>query len=277
MNLSEFAQISLLLAGLISIPFLSSSINISDDYKFGLAVALNQTPTKIGEENYYSLKKEFDGEVIRYSYSTPFGKYIIETSPYSLRMKILRIGRKVVVEESYNHTLWELSEPSRHLKILKSASRIETYFQIPGGRMKIIFENGRNTSEFSGAVSQQKILEELKLAEKDLANEVAMARKYTEEIFGLRKVEITYVYCKGNKETDYIELTNKRLIPVDLTGWKLTDDDEGTKPYELNVTLNPGESLRLYSNTTNITLGADDTVFLIDAHGNTISQRSCDE
>ena len=81
--------------------------------------------------------------------------------------------------------------------------------------------------------------------------------------------------------TDWVEIYNKGTLPVDISGWYITDDDTSrlsknkTTPLPEGTMLNPGEYLVFEQNTDfTFGLGAPDEVNLFDATGTLVEKYS---
>lgn len=278
MNLGEISQIIFVISSLATIPLISGSINLDNGYASGLALSLNSSFGENNYNDYYSVKKEFSDEKVVYTYLTPYGKFILSFSPEKFEAEVSRIGRKIKVMHSFSEKVYELWEPEKYLKINQTPFRIESYLKTPYGSVIFISEAGRNSTKFSGYLPKSTLLEMLRESEKTLYEEVELLKNYTEDILGIRKVEISYLHCDGGKEEEYVEITNNRMIPVNLKGYVLKDTEGVTSSYTFEeLLLKPGESVRLYSNVTGISWKDNgDTAILLDPEGKIISQRSCD-
>ena len=260
------------------IPLISGNINLDNRYTSGLALSLNYSFGENEYNDYYSVKKEFYGEKAVYTYLTPYGKFKFSLSPEKFEAEIFRIGRKVKVTHSFSEKVYELWEPEKYLKINQTPFRIESYLKTPYGSVIFISEAGRNSTQFSGYLPKNTLIEMLRQSEKTLYEEVELLKNYTEDITGIRKVEISYLHCNGGEEEEYVEITNNRMIAVNLKGYVLKDTEGDTGSYTFgDVILRPGESVRVYRNVTGITWNDEgDTAILVSPEGKIISQRSCD-
>jgi hypothetical protein len=278
MNINDLISISVVLTGLIAIPLVASTIEVSDDYKFGLATIFGTSPENITSEIPSLISKQVTSEGIKYVYRTPLGEYSILVSPEKIEQTLYRMGEKVYTMQSADMQLWEISSPSESLVINRSRQKIVERYSNINGYFQITVENGFTSTEKSGRASEEELLKNMKKLESKLNATILQMETMKEEIFGLKRVEITYLYCKGGNETEYVEITNNRLIQVNLTGWTIEDTQGSTRKYTLNLALKPGETIKLYRNTTTITWNnqANETAILRDKNGKIISKRKCD-
>lgn len=282
MNPGELTQIMFVLSSLAMIPLISGNITVDNSDISGLHLSLNYTQQKENYNGYYSVKKEFSDDKTTYTYTTPYGRFILSFSPEKFEGEVTRIGRKVKITNSFSQKIYELWEPEKYLKINQTPFRIESYLKTPYGSVIFVSEAGKNSTQFSGSLPESTLLEMLKESEKELYEEVNQIKNYTEDIFGIRKVEISYLYCKGGEEEEYVEIKNNRMISVNLKGYILKDTEGATTSsytFENDTMLAPGESIRLYRNVTGITWNdqENETAILLNPEGKIISERKCDE
>ena len=274
MNAAELAQIAVILSSLISIPFVAKYINVENDYKSAISLINNDTKDFSG---FYEVKREIGENGIIYTYKTHNGVYTVKISSDGVYSELTRIGRKVSVKSNFSHEIWILQSPGVYLRKIRSFDGIETIFKTPEGIMKIKITPSGNHTKFSGFILESEMKPKLEKSEEILRSEVYNLKNFTEDILGIRKVEITYLKCSGGNESEYVEITNKRMIPMNLEGWKLYDTKGNTNVFVLNFTLSPGESVKLFRNRTGIIWSNDDKAVLENLNGRVISERECDE
>jgi len=280
MNFGNITQIAFVISSLIMIPLISGNITLDNRDISGLAFSLNSSFVENNYSDYYSIKKEHLGEKVVYTYLTPYGKFTFSISPEKFEGEVFRIGRKVKVMYSSSEKVYELWEPEKYLKINTTPFRIESYLKTPYGSITFISQDGKNSTQISGYLPKNALIEILRESEQILYQEVELLKISTEEITGVRKVEITYLNCSGSKEKEYVEITNTGIVPVNLRGYVLKDmEGTNTKSYEFeDIILKPGESIKFDSSVTGITWNnKGDTAVLINPLGIIVSQRSCDE
>ncbi len=84
----------------------------------------------------------------------------------------------------------------------------------------------------------------------------------------------------GSDDAEWIELFNAGSEKIDLTDWKLDDDEGGSRPYKIpeNTSINPGEYLIFKKEKTKLALNNTyDAVRLFDPTGDIIFEISYDE
>ncbi len=275
MNLSEVSHAIFIITTLASIPIISSNLTFSDDYKPALALSLNTSDEKAIKNSFYSVKRELSGEKTIYTYSTPYGEVVISFSPEKFESEMKKINKIVRIEETPFYKFSELKKADRRFFINVTPSFAESKLETPYGYVRVISRYGENSTEVKASIPEEEILDLFRQTEAELKQELELLQNYTEDVFGLRKVEITYLHCSGGNETEYVEITNRRMITVNLKGFVLKDTEGETHRFD-DLVLQPGESVRLYRNVTGITWGNDDTAILLNPEGEIISQRECD-
>ncbi len=280
MNLGNLSQIILVISSLVAIPLISGNITLNNNYKSGLIASLNYSGDNYEYNGFYSVKKEVYDEKEVYTYSTPYGRFKFSFSPEKFEAEVSRIGRRVHVTTSYSQKIYELWEPEKYLKINQTPFRIESYLKTPYGSLVFISEAGRNSTQFSGSLSENELMSILRESEKTLYQEVEIIQNFTEDILGIRKLEISYLHCKGGNETEFVEIKNNRMISVNLKDYELRDTVGDTSSYVFpDLILYPGETVKLFRNVTGITWNdqENETAVLLTPEGKITSQRKCDE
>ncbi len=105
-------------------------------------------------------------------------------------------------------------------------------------------------------------------------------------------VQITKIFYDGlvyrTESDEYVEIKNLGSEPVDLAGWSLVDKDEGDIFYFPSYILEPGQSIRVYTNEIHSEYGGfsfgsgkavwnnsiPDTAVLLNAQGQEVSRKS---
>ncbi|MBU1146425.1 lamin tail domain-containing protein [Patescibacteria group bacterium] len=85
---------------------------------------------------------------------------------------------------------------------------------------------------------------------------------------------------EGSDEAEWIEIKNIDLEPIDLSGWKLDDDEGGSRPYKIpdNTIINPGQFLIFKKSETKLAFNNTfDAARLLDPDGEIIFETSYDE
>lgn len=85
---------------------------------------------------------------------------------------------------------------------------------------------------------------------------------------------------EGSDETEWIEILSLALKPFDLSGWKLDDDEGGSRPYKIpeGTVINPGQFLIFKKDVTKLALNNTyDSVRLLDPDGEIFFEISYDE
>ncbi len=280
MNLSEISHAVFIITTLASVPLISSGLKFSDDYKPALALSLNTSDINTIENAFYTIKRDFSCDKTTYIYSTPYGEVIISISPESFESEIRKINKIVKTEETAFYKFSELKKANKRFFINVTSSSIESKLETPYGYVKMLSRYGDNSTEIKSSIPEEEILEMFEEAEKELKQELELLQNYTEDVFGLRKIEISYLYCKGGEKSEYVEIRNNRMIPVNLKGYVLKDTQgASTASYTFGeLILQPEESVKLYRNVTGITWNdqQNETATLLTPEGIVISERKCD-
>jgi hypothetical protein len=100
--------------------------------------------------------------------------------------------------------------------------------------------------------------------------------------FGLIDVVLSEVLPnpEGSDETEFVELYNKSLDPIDLSGLKLDDEEGGSKPYTIpeGTVIKSGEYLVFPKNETKLAFNnTTDKVRLLDVEKNILWEVIYDE
>ena len=159
--------------------------------------------------------------------------------------------------------------------------QVKTVLKTPYGKVENVVNASGNFTEISGILPEEEMIASLSEMESVLAEEVERMKNYTEEITGAKHVEISYLKCRGNASSEYVELYNPRIISVNLEGWKIRDRNGNEHEFSPLI-IAPGERIRLYSNetfgnTTGVWNNNGDEAYLINPEGRIISARECDD
>ena len=85
---------------------------------------------------------------------------------------------------------------------------------------------------------------------------------------------------EGSDEAEWIELKSIDIEPIDLSGWKLDDDEGGSRPYKIpeGTIINPGQFLIFKKDQTKLALNNTyDAARLLDPDGEIFFETSYDE
>ncbi len=270
MNLGEFTELALLLAGVFSLPILAYSINIDDSNYSNL---ITNTTSSL-----YTIEKIIGNDFFEYRYKTEYGEMFVKIGNNEIYSELSKIGGKTSLKANYTCEIARFESPGRTLVKIFTPDYIYSEFKMPGNVLIVNITPFGNITEFKGSGNPEDIRRIYEETEKRLERNLNILKNFTEDVTGNRKVEISYLKCSGSVD-EFVEIRNNRLVKVSLYGWKIKDEEGNVKEYEINgVVLSPGESIRLYRNQTDITWNdTGDKAILLDPEGNIVSERSCDE
>jgi len=275
MNPAEIIEIAAIIAGLISIPLVAGSISVEEEHKIAGSLLSGVSPENYS--SFYTVKKVMAGNKIKYVYTLPGGVFLVEFYPDGMRMEMKKAGEKVVAEENYSARRWELYLPGKYLEKILTYEQVKTVLKTPYGKIENVVNASGNFTEISGILPEDEMIASLSEMESVLAEKVERMKNYTEEITGAKHVEISYLKCRGNASSEYVELYNPRMISVNLEGWKIRDRNGNQHEFSPLI-IAPGERIRLYYNQTGIHWNdPGDEAYLINPEGRIISARECDD
>ncbi len=185
MGIGNITVIISILAGMVAIPFAASSVQVSDDYKYGLAAVLNSTPEFAANASSSIpslISKSTSDEGIRYSYRTPYGQYEILISPEKFEETLLKAGKKVSALQSSAEQVWELSLPAESLIINHGNQKITETYRNLNGYLKIVTENGWVSRNKSGTASEEELLAGMLRLEKEMNETISLMKDMSEKI-----------------------------------------------------------------------------------------------
>ncbi len=267
MNLGDIAMVASIIAGLVSVPFIASTIS-SDTAPTGMLVLNMSDVSEIPSE----MSRSFSNEKFEQTYQTPFGKFRVVVTPEEVYQELLKPNRKVVVDQTHELTVWRLVTQDYTLEVNKSGSKVVELFTSPEGYKEVIKEMGNRKEVVKGNVEKYEEAKEL------LESEVQKMKEIIEDagLPGTEKVVhvvINEVYPNPEGEDfegEFIELYSFEEGEVDLTGWYLED---GGANYTLSGTIGSGEFKVLWRNETEIALNNNgDEIKLYDSTGKLVDE-----
>ncbi len=163
-NLGNIITLSLVLAGLVSIPFLSHSVTISaiDNYNHGLEPIIGEENMSSTEAKYYpgTTNEKFGPSNFHYETSTSFGKFFIDVK----NSDVLDVTEKLVngdvtfIAESINNgtlkRIWTLKTNGFTLVSEKYYSYAKETFTSPEGTCQKEINMGEVSETCSGQVGK---------------------------------------------------------------------------------------------------------------------------
>ncbi len=280
MNTGELAQIAFILAGLLSIPFVAGTFQISDSELPVSAFSLIENSSSLHSSLPYSFEKQVSENKLKYIYKNGFEKIEVVLSPEVIKGVLLAPGKKLSFEETYFHKYWKLEKPEAVLEIKQNVTGIYSTLSLPCGKAYARITANGNFTEIRGTCKKDEVFEKAERLENVMKENMKKIMWLIEKVEGVKKVEISYLKCNGGENNEYIEIKNTGVVSVDLKGWKIRDSQGSTSEFVFaNTTiLEPGKVIRLYRNTTGIIWNdSGDRAILISPNGEIVSTRACDE
>lgn len=224
MNLAAILIIGSVIAGLVSIPFLSS--NLDDLKPTGKALlSLNETevdkiPTKSS--------KIFTSEKFERIFETAFGKVIFKASSDEFIQQLNKPDRTVICTQTSEMTKWELITKEYKIEVVQTSEKITEICTTPDGVIEKTKEMGEIEEIFEGFNSDL-VLSICSGAKIELEKEMEIMEQIKEEtiIPGIEQttssgssasVKITGI----DKNEEWIEIENQGDI-VSMDSWTLSD------------------------------------------------------
>ena len=235
MNLSDILIISSIITGLISIPFLTSTL--TNDYIPTGSLLLNLNESEVKEIP--GITSSFYGpEKLEREMQTPFGRFKFSIMADGISQELARPDRKVTVVETPDYTTWVLQTQELMLNITRTSTRTIEKCETHDGWIEMIRESGTTGETYYGQ-GFESLNETCKQAEKVLQSEVERMEGMKKQMLGIPEEivinEFVINTTNGNYECQWIELYNREVYDVSLDGWSI---ELYKKPGELSGTIN---------------------------------------
>ncbi len=249
MNLSDMAIIASIVAGLASVPFVASTI--SNDYGPIGDIILNMSSDEIPGE----LSRKISDDRFEQNYKTPFGRFKITVIPTGVYQELVRPDRKIIIENTPYHDSWIVITSDYKLVINKTSGMKVERFESKDGFIEIVEYMGNRDEVIKGNVQDYE--DAKKTLKEELSRINKIREKYmnipgTENITSSDKVKINEVLpnpddtqdCNGDGSftdsgDEFIELYNYGDEDIDLSGWKISDNNDLT--IESGTTIESGD------------------------------------
>ncbi len=280
MNGSELVQTAFILAGLLSIPFVAGTFQTSDSELPVSAFSLVENSSSLHSSLPYSFEKQVSENKLKYVYKNGFEKIEIMLSPEAIKGILLAPSKKLSFEETYFHKYWKLEKPEAVLEIEQNVTGIYSRLSLPCGKAYARITANGNFSKIRGTCKKDEVFKKVEILENEMKENMKKIMRFIEKVEGIKKVEISYLKCKGGEDKEYIEIRNTGDINIDLKGWKIRDSQGSTSEFVFanKTILEPGNAIKLYRNITGIIWNdSGDRAILISPSGEIVSTRACDE
>ncbi|MFB6208895.1 MAG: lamin tail domain-containing protein [Candidatus Nanohaloarchaea archaeon] len=286
-NLANAAIAASLLVSMVSIPAASQSIGSSNSIQPALD---NISSSKeIPREESTSIDSD---SFIRKTESA-FSSFRTKVTSGEVSGRLENPHTSLRVESEPGETRWILESPEGRLEVSDTADSTTRKVTTPYGTLVRKSKDGGISRSFEGSNREkvEKIMEDLlkKLEQRQqkYRKKAKKSRlKYYRDGFSLE------VVSGGNDNPEKVVITNSMSRKVDLSGWKVTNDNPDS--FELNTSIGAGESLHLYTEeesseeVENVTEGdgiyvygsglswddTGDTATLYDSSGGRIARKS---
>lgn len=239
-SISQAAVAASVLVGLVSIPAASSSVNMQGAFNEDLP-STSDTQQVPREVERATTEDGFFTEV-----ETAFNRFSSHTTPDRANASLENPRADLKVSRTPSKTSWKLKTATGTLTIEKTSSTVREVTETSEGTLKKIERNGAVKTSFEG--KDRTSVEQTYMGLRDMLEKKRnRLEKKTQEVVEKTRpdVEVTVNETTAD-DPEYALIRNMETEPVNLKGWKLTDE---VTSYEFgDLTLEAGESLRAMSN-----------------------------
>lgn len=286
MNLAAILIIGSVIAGLVSIPFMSSNL---DDLKPTGKALLGMNDTGVDKIPAKS-SKTFTSEKFEKTFETAFGKVKFTVSSNEFIQELNRPDRTVVYTETPEMTKWEMMTREYNIEVVQTSEKIIETCTTPDGKLEKTKQIGEIKETFEGFNSDL-VLSVCSDAESELEKEMDVMEQIRQEtiIPGMNQTSTSELssdikITEINEQEEWIEIENQADL-ISMDSWALSD--AGNHIYVFSgFNLDAGSKVKIYSGDaydtcvedseilcwsgTKIWNDSGDTATLKDENGNVI-------
>jgi len=243
-SVSQAALAASVLVGLVSIPAVSKTAVPQE-------TETSEIPEVTDQETGREVVKSVSPDGFQAKISTAFEEFMTNVNSEEANATLETPTSDLQMKKTSQGTRWKLSTSRGSLEIHSTHDKVIEKTETPQGTLKLIQHDGTTTRKFRGANRTA--------VERSRAKLKQMMEKKKEELDSKRKtlkkdyriiVKINESLASGFVDETYQHavLINQDTETVNLEGWTVEDAD-GNQETLPAVEVEPGESLKLYSNS----------------------------
>lgn len=269
MNIGNILAITSIVASMVSVPFIAREIQ--GDYTSAGSLLLNTDVSNV-EQTPKSISSSYGPNKLEKEMDTPFGRFKLSMESGRIHQELERPGRRVVVFETPDQIVWTLYTQELLLSVTRKngSVRIENC-TTPNGTIIKIKDSG-TTEVTQRGVGLDGLKEKCKEAETTLKSEVERMEGMKKKMLNLPPEVVINEIVSDPKEneSEWIELYNKEIFDISLSGWSLCD---GSECYDfVNKNLSSRGYLMLNESVFDFSLNNDGDIIKLKKEGKLVDK-----
>ncbi|MFP4038405.1 MAG: lamin tail domain-containing protein [Candidatus Nanohaloarchaea archaeon] len=187
--------------------------------------------------------------------STAFDRFKINTSTNSSHSVLETPEYRFDTDQRPGKTVRKLETSTGIYRVVEASGKRVEETKLPEGRFVRKVDDGEVVEKFEGVNRSRADSLRSKLRERYEKRVDAMQTRFSDMNSGV-EIDVTVQPDPSVEDGEYVKLRNAGSEEVDLDGWKVEDEASNSYEFDSKV-LEPGESLKLYSNNSDAELNWD--------------------